>query len=947
MTWAISGSGSVVSGNAKNALSADIASGTVTAASGEIIFVHIEFDNVTSTTPTVSSITKPGGETNSWAKIASHDSSNATGAAGCRGELWAIVATTSWSQTVTATLSSLCTAKSIGGRVFAAGGSLTARGVAQSGTSTGGAPTIPFQSGNQPQTGDLVICMASNESNGSGTGDTDTTNGSWVTGATSNTTGSSAATNVGGHIGYKIVTATGNQTFNPSMSGDSGVCGIVLQPGAAPNEGSASGTFAADGTSTSSRASEGSSTGSFDEVGAATAVRDSLGAVNAPVAFDGAATGSSPNGGTATGTFDETATVEDYGNPWTYAVEQTNPYLWWRFADSVGSGTAADATGNGHTGTVTSAVFGQTSLVPRDPEGNNAVLLDATSDVILNNAVSFSSIDFTALVVMKSTTPGGGIFVSGGSNSLAFTITDVFGIINATGTSLTPAYPRANLFDGQAHMIAWKVTSSTAELWVDGTMVSSATHSYTSQTRTQISLEGTGPIATYDEMLLWDAALTSTQIEDLAIAGGFPIMEGSASGTASFAGTSTGSRASEGAASGTFSFGGEAHESEEGDASGTHDWVGSSSGAADYQGSAAGTFTETGSATGDAGGAGSVSGAFTEAGTATGSSPNSGTASGAFAEAGTSSGSRAAEGSTSGAFLEEGSAAGSAAHEGSASGASSWSATAAGSRSSEGASSGDDTWAGASSGTTSREGSASGTDEWVGTGTSSRESAGSATGAFEEAGTSSGSSPNSGSSTGTDTWVGTSTGQSQEGAGAVTGTTAWAGSADGYYPDGTGSGTAEFAGTATGETTRSGSASGSNTFTGNATGSTPHQGSGSITDGWSGSVTGSRAAQGAASGADAWLGSATGESPLDSNTGTGSGAFSWTGSATGVKPSGGTATLTHAWVGTATSPLTVSITYVAKPYTIVRVYGPEMSVLTVRAPRLRHTVVSEPWSEEP
>jgi len=49
------------------------------------------------------------------------------------------------------------------------------------------------------------------------TQDTDTTNGSWVTGTRSGTSGGSASTNITINSAYKITTASGAQTYNPSL----------------------------------------------------------------------------------------------------------------------------------------------------------------------------------------------------------------------------------------------------------------------------------------------------------------------------------------------------------------------------------------------------------------------------------------------------------------------------------------------------------------------------------------------------------------------------------------------------------------------------------------------------------------------------------------------------------------------------------------------------------
>lgn len=61
---------------------------------------------------------------------------------------------------------------------------------------------------------DAVICGLALEDNSSGADDADTTNGNWSTGQASNTTTGGAATNIGTRSQAKVVTATGAQTWN-------------------------------------------------------------------------------------------------------------------------------------------------------------------------------------------------------------------------------------------------------------------------------------------------------------------------------------------------------------------------------------------------------------------------------------------------------------------------------------------------------------------------------------------------------------------------------------------------------------------------------------------------------------------------------------------------------------------------------------------------------------
>src|SRR5687768_6431785 len=92
---------------------------------GESIFLWIVFDNTGTTTPTVSSITKAGGETNAWSLVGAFDSPVSGSGSGLRGELWKITATVAWSTfTPVITFSAAITAKCVVGGKFGEVGTL-------------------------------------------------------------------------------------------------------------------------------------------------------------------------------------------------------------------------------------------------------------------------------------------------------------------------------------------------------------------------------------------------------------------------------------------------------------------------------------------------------------------------------------------------------------------------------------------------------------------------------------------------------------------------------------------------------------------------------------------------------------------------------------------------------------------------------------------------------
>lgn len=182
--------------------------------------------------------------------------------------------------------------------------------------------------------------------------------------------------------------------------------------------------------------------------------------------------------------------------------------------------------------------------------------------------------------------------------------------------------------------------------------------------------------------------------------------QGSASGSFTFAGSTTGARQSAGSVSATASWDGSATGTRKsaGSASGTHVWAGSATGSAPSgvsEGSAAGTFTFVGAATGEspAVGAqqGSATGTWTLSGTATGSRASTGSATGSFTWFGSATGSQPggpSEGSAAGTVTFAGTATGTTSKAGLTLGAVSWSGTSTGSRASEGSASGTHTWAG-------------------------------------------------------------------------------------------------------------------------------------------------------------------------------------------------------------------------------------------------------------
>lgn len=187
--------------------------------------------------------------------------------------------------------------------------------------------------------------------------------------------------------------------------------------------------------------------------------------------------------------------------------------------------------------------------------------------------------------------------------------------------------------------------------------------------------------------------------------------QGSASGTITWAGTSTGKRITAGLAAGAIAWAGIATGAtvHDGTASGATVWAGTAQGQApaiaSASGSATGGIAWAGTAQGlapvVAGASGSASGAVAWAGTAQGVTGHAGTASGAITWGGTATGQAPTVGGASG----------------SATGAITWTGTAAGTTAHTGQATGQVTWAGAAQGSTTPTGTATGTIVWAGTAT--------------------------------------------------------------------------------------------------------------------------------------------------------------------------------------------------------------------------------------
>lgn len=201
---------------------------------------------------------------------------------------------------------------------------------------------------------------------------------------------------------------------------------------------------------------------------------------------------------------------------WTDAVAATSPYAWWKLGETAGATVAADSSGNAHPasyGSPSNITYAATSLIPGDT--GTSIVLNTTAAQLSASSVSIPSVGVTYATTIKSATDQTGRLF----------ITDTLGTyldIGATAsyakisTSIAPSlgYDPTALFNGVAHFVLYVVRATTAELWVDGVMVGSATHAAASVTKTAFYLKqpSSAPLGAYDDTLVWTSALTSAQI---------------------------------------------------------------------------------------------------------------------------------------------------------------------------------------------------------------------------------------------------------------------------------------------------------------------------------------------------------------------------------------------------------------------------------------------------
>lgn len=196
--------------------------GTVNVA-GNTLYLAFAADNATgNTSPNITGISKPGGESASWVFKGQFLPFGGTGANSVIGELWAITTTVAWTGfSPVVTIDTARNGKAVRMLEFS-GATTTLRGTVGVDNDGAGAPSAATGA----DLSDLVIGMSGWESDDVPTGDSDTTNGSWSTVYSIATTGGLDESNILVALQYKITTGTGTQTYNPT--GAVGDCGCIV-----------------------------------------------------------------------------------------------------------------------------------------------------------------------------------------------------------------------------------------------------------------------------------------------------------------------------------------------------------------------------------------------------------------------------------------------------------------------------------------------------------------------------------------------------------------------------------------------------------------------------------------------------------------------------------------------------------------------------------------------
>ncbi len=222
---------------------------------------------------------------------------------------------------------------------------------------------------------------------------------------------------------------------------------------------------------------------------------------------------------------------------WDALIESSNPLAWWKLADVAGSATAADSSGNGHTGTDAGAVFGAWSPLGSAPSETGASFngtssitttynpsgLTALSVVFIFNANGNSQAAYNRVISNDATTSDNNGFevtlygttnlqvqVAIGNGTTFGEITLTNGTVNAIGTHIV--------------VVTWDGT--TIRCYLDG-VLDTVTAALTGTLSAGAANIAIGTLAPYNyenyvgelgQVTLFGSALNQTQISALVTA---------------------------------------------------------------------------------------------------------------------------------------------------------------------------------------------------------------------------------------------------------------------------------------------------------------------------------------------------------------------------------------------------------------------------------------------
>jgi hypothetical protein len=198
---------------------------------GTMVFVFVMSDNLSATTPT-RTITDT--RSNTW-NLIGFRGQNATANAGTTASIHYSILTTplQYGDTITCTFSGAVVCK---GMIYLAFGGMSNATQTSTAVTNSGASATPTVTSGTVNSGNVVVGVFGIENDVMPTADSDTLNGSWGSQINRTGSGGNSATHQTIYAAYKIVNASGAQTFNPSTSPSTDWAGVIGVFGSAPTK---------------------------------------------------------------------------------------------------------------------------------------------------------------------------------------------------------------------------------------------------------------------------------------------------------------------------------------------------------------------------------------------------------------------------------------------------------------------------------------------------------------------------------------------------------------------------------------------------------------------------------------------------------------------------------------------------------------------------------------